>query len=181
MPPLRPLASTTPFDLDWSIPHSIVCKCSKAWDRGIPCLLSYSILWQIILPGWLGKLIIVVCFVAILQYADDTIIFLQNNLEMDKNLKLILYLELMSCLKINFNKSEVIMIHGNDDLCLTYAEIFNCQIGVFPIKNLRVPIRSNILYMKDWIPLEDKSKKKLMSWKGGAWQLWGEPLWLIPV
>jgi hypothetical protein len=35
----------------------------------------------------------------------------------------------MSGLKINFFKSEVIMINGDDELALEYAEIFNCNAG----------------------------------------------------
>jgi hypothetical protein len=43
--------------------------------------------------------------VAILQYADDTIIYLKDDLEMASNMKLLLYLyEVMSGLKINFSK-----------------------------------------------------------------------------
>ena len=55
-------------------------------------------------------------------------------------MKLLLYMyELMSGLKINFNKSEVILIYGDDELCLIYAEIFNCHVGKFPIKYLGGP------------------------------------------
>jgi hypothetical protein len=49
--------------------------------------------------------------VAILQYADDTIICLKNDLEKARNVKLLLYFfEIMSGLRINFDKSEVMMI-----------------------------------------------------------------------
>jgi hypothetical protein len=45
---------------------------------------------------------------SILQYADDTIIFLYHDLEQAKNLKLLLCaFEQLSGLKINFHKSEV--------------------------------------------------------------------------
>lgn len=79
--------------------------------------------------------------VVILQYADDTIIRLKDDMDMARNMKLLLYLyEMMSGLKINFEKSEVILIHGDDDKCLAYAELFNCQVGLFPIKYLGVPL-----------------------------------------
>ena len=43
---------------------------------------------------------------SILQYADDTILFLNNDLDQAKNLKLILCVfEQLSSLKINFHKS----------------------------------------------------------------------------
>ena len=45
---------------------------------------------------------------SILQYADDTIIFMKNNLEHAKNMKLLLCaFEQLSGLKINFHKSEL--------------------------------------------------------------------------
>ena len=54
--------------------------------------------------------------VAILQYADDTIICLKDDIEVARNMKLLLYLyEMMSGLKINFTKSEVTLINGCED------------------------------------------------------------------
>jgi hypothetical protein len=45
---------------------------------------------------------------SILQYADDTIIFLEHDLQQAKNLKLILSVfEKLSGLKINFHKSKL--------------------------------------------------------------------------
>jgi hypothetical protein len=53
----------------------------------------------------------------ILQYVDDTICCLENNIEKARNLKLVLYIyEQMSRLKINFEKSEVLMLGGDDNL-----------------------------------------------------------------
>jgi hypothetical protein len=79
--------------------------------------------------------------VAILQYADDTIMCLENNVEKSRNVKILLYIyEQMSELKINFKKSEVLLIGCDNTLALQYANIFNCQIGLFPLKYLGVPI-----------------------------------------
>ena len=79
--------------------------------------------------------------VAILQYADDTIICIKEDIDIAKNMKILLYIyELMTGLKINFSKSEVIMINGADDMYLHYAELFNCQTGTFPLKYLGVPV-----------------------------------------
>ena len=45
---------------------------------------------------------------SILQYEDDAILFMENNLEQEKNLKLLLCaFEQLSGLKINFHKSEL--------------------------------------------------------------------------
>ena len=92
--------------------------------------------------------------VAILQYADDTIICLKDDMEVARNMKLLLYLyEMMSGLKINFLKSEIILVNGEDSKCAQYAGLFNCQLGVFPIKYLGVPVSPSRLHVKDWIPL----------------------------
>ena len=46
--------------------------------------------------------------VSILQYADDTIIFMEHDMAKARNMKLVLCLfEQLSGLKINFNKSEL--------------------------------------------------------------------------
>jgi hypothetical protein len=48
---------------------------------------------------------IVTIGVAMLQYADDTILLIQDDLEQARNLKLLLYIfEAMSGLKISFEK-----------------------------------------------------------------------------
>jgi hypothetical protein len=45
---------------------------------------------------------------SILQYADDTILFMEHDLEKPVNMKLILCIfEQLSRLKINFHKSEI--------------------------------------------------------------------------
>lgn len=112
--------------------------------------------------------------VAILQYADDTILYLENNLEKARNAKLLLYMyEIMSGLKINFMKSEVVMINGDNNLTQTYAELFNCQMGLFPIKYLGVPVSPNKLHVTDWTSLEDRNGKKLDIWKGNAMSIAG--------
>ena len=85
--------------------------------------------------------------VIILQCADDIIICLKDNLDMARNMKLLYLYEMMSGLNINFIKSEVLLIHGGLDKCLSFAYIFNCQVGSFPIKYLGVPISPGRLYV----------------------------------
>jgi hypothetical protein len=100
--------------------------------------------------------------VAVLQYADDTIVCLKHDLNKARNLKLLLYLyEMMAGLKINFSKSEVVVINDHDNIALAYAEIFTCQIGYFPIKYLVVPVSPSRLHVIDWRPLLDKNAKRL--------------------
>lgn len=54
--------------------------------------------------------------VAMLQYADDIIICLKDDIEVARNMKILLYMyEQMSGLKINFSKSEILLINGDNN------------------------------------------------------------------
>jgi hypothetical protein len=77
--------------------------------------------------------------VILLQYADDTIICMENDLFKARNLKMLLYIyEMMAGLKINFMKSEIFVINGDDDIKMQYANLFDCQMGTFPMMYLGV-------------------------------------------
>jgi hypothetical protein len=98
--------------------------------------------------------------VAILQYADGIIMCLENDMEKARNVKLLLYIfEQMPGLKINFEKSELIMVGGDNGLDNEYAEVFNCQMGLFPIKYFGVLVSPTILKVVDWLKLEEKHAK----------------------
>jgi hypothetical protein len=103
--------------------------------------------------------------VAILQYADDTIMRLANDEDKARNVKLLLYIfEQMSDLKINFEKSEVLIVGGDNNVALRYANLFDCQVGMFPLKYLGVPIAASRLHVVDWARVEEKSAKKIDIW-----------------
>ena len=112
--------------------------------------------------------------VAILQYVDDTILCLQDEREQASNLKFLLYLyEAMSGLKINFSKSEVIMVSQDDNKSLEYSNMFNYAIGDWPIKYLGVPVAGSRLHVADWMPICEKLLKRLNGWKGSSLSLGG--------
>lgn len=107
--------------------------------------------------------------VAILQYADDTILCLQD-IENAINMKLLLYLyEEMSGLKINFMKIEIIMVSQE-------SEMFNCSIGAWPIKHPGVPVSGSKLHVADWVPLDAKLLKRLDSWQGSSLTIGGRTI-----
>ena len=67
---------------------------------------------------------------SILQYADDTILFMEHDLEKARNLKPILSaLEQLSGLKINFHKSELFCFGEAQENASLYAELFGCTQG----------------------------------------------------
>jgi hypothetical protein len=53
---------------------------------------------------------------------------------------------------------------GGNSTIMAYAEIFNCQIKVFPLKYLGVSISANRLHVIEWVKLEEKMEKKLDVW-----------------
>lgn len=90
-------------------------------------------------------------------------------MEIARNTKFLLYLyEAMSGLKINFLKSEIVMVNGHNTISEQYADIFYCQIGMFPIKYLGVPVGPSKLHVIDWMPLQEKNGKRLDVSKGGS-------------
>jgi hypothetical protein len=110
--------------------------------------------------------------IAILQYVDDTILCIQDNEEQAANLKLLLYFyENMSGLKINFSKSEVVMVSQDDAKSIQFSNLFKCAIGKWPIKYLGVPVAGSRLHVADWMPISEKMVKRLDGWKGSSLSL----------
>lgn len=67
---------------------------------------------------------------SIIQYADDTIIFLDNDVQKARNMKLLLCaFEQISGLKINFYKSELLCFGDAQDSLYTYLVLFCCKHG----------------------------------------------------
>jgi hypothetical protein len=105
--------------------------------------------------------------VSILQYVDDTILFMEHDIDKAINMKLILCLfEQLSGLKINFHKSELFCFEKAKDHQNDYKEIFGCAIVALPLKYLSIPIHFMKLLIKEWKVIEDRFEKKLASWIG---------------
>jgi hypothetical protein len=78
---------------------------------------------------------------SILQYADDTILFLEHNIEQATKLKLLLCVcEQLSGLKINFQKSELFYYGEAKEWENQYTELFGCGKGHYPFKYLGIPM-----------------------------------------
>jgi hypothetical protein len=104
--------------------------------------------------------------VSILQYADDTILFMEHDLEKAVNMKLILCIfEQLSCLKINFHKSEIFCFGKAKEMETQYKHIFRCEAGDLPFRYLGVPIHHRRLLNKEWNPVENRFEKKLGCWQ----------------
>jgi hypothetical protein len=86
--------------------------------------------------------------VSILQYADDTIICLEHDLEKALNMKLVLCIfKQLSGLKINFHKIEIYCFGKATEVENQYRELFRCESGTLPFKYLGIPIHFRKLKM----------------------------------
>jgi hypothetical protein len=98
--------------------------------------------------------------VSILQYTDDTIIFMENNLERAKNMKLLLCaFEQLSGVKINFHKSEVFCYGEAKEIEDHYTNLFGCGLGQCPFRYLGIPMHHKKISNTDWKVIEGKFKK----------------------
>jgi hypothetical protein len=104
---------------------------------------------------------------SILQYADDTIIFMDHDLDKSQNMKLLpCAFEQVSSLKINFHKSELFSFSEAQEATVQYAELFGCRTGKFPLKYLGILIHYRKLSNAEWKRVEEHFEKRLSSWKG---------------
>jgi hypothetical protein len=65
---------------------------------------------------------------SILEYANDTILFMDHNFDQARNMKLLLTaFKQMSGLKINFHKNEFFLHWKAKDHELQYEQLFGCK------------------------------------------------------
>lgn len=101
-----------------------------------------------------------------LQYADDTVLFIQHTQQNIVNLKFLLFcFEEVSGMKINYNKSEVFTIGINEVDSVNIAVAFNCKLGQFPMKYLGLPISFKRLSKEELSISAGKVDKRLKTWK----------------
>jgi hypothetical protein len=102
-----------------------------------------------------------------LQYAADTLILIEPSDEGIANLKLLLLcFENMSGLKINFDKSEVLVMGVTTQEQHRIAAMLNCKLGAFPMKYLGPPVSDRDLRVSDWDLLPQKVGHRVDPWQG---------------
>jgi hypothetical protein len=102
-----------------------------------------------------------------LQYADDTLLFLDHDYKATCHLKwLMACFEKLSGVMINYPKSDLSAINLGEEDRHNYAKIFCCKIGSFPFKYLGVPLHFDKLRREDIQPIVGKIIKRISGWKG---------------
>lgn len=101
-----------------------------------------------------------------LQFADDTIIFCEGELEEVMNIKRVLRcFEVLSGLRINYHKTVVCGVGIQEEQTKVFAEALNCLSKKLPFNFLGLPLGANPRRRSTWSPVVDKIQKKLSSWK----------------
>jgi hypothetical protein len=102
-----------------------------------------------------------------LQYADDIMIMVEGSeLDIANRKFLLLCFETMSGLKINFDKSEVVVMGYNPQDQQRIADTFNYRLTSFPVGYLGMPVRDSRILIKDLDPLVGRVKSKAEPWRG---------------
>ena len=102
-----------------------------------------------------------------LQYADDTLLFLKNDIQQARHFKFLLVcFEHLLGMKINYHKSDLMTLNLDEDEQNALARLFCCNISTFPIKYLGVPLHYSKLKREHIQPVIDKMIKRIAGWKG---------------
>ena len=102
-----------------------------------------------------------------MQYADDTLLFLENNLESAKNLKWLLScFEQISGLRINFHKCDLVSINVKEEEAQKVAHALSCGLRSSPLKYLGFPLHHSNLKREDLQPVVDEVLKRVTGWRG---------------
>ncbi|GLU22472.1 hypothetical protein SLE2022_385450 [Rubroshorea leprosula] len=102
-----------------------------------------------------------------LQFADDTALICEASINSILAIKYALrWFEIMSGLRINFNKSVLIGINVDETWISMAASALNCKAGKTPFIYLGLPVGGNPHRHSFWKPVIEKFRSKLASWKG---------------
>ncbi|XP_058746991.1 uncharacterized protein LOC131619978 [Vicia villosa] len=101
-----------------------------------------------------------------LQYVDDTLIIGDKRWSNIRIIKAnLLMFEVMSRLKVNFNKSKIVGINIHDRWLEEASKILNCQKGFIPFIYLGLPIGDNPNKINTWWPVIETVRSRLLRWK----------------
>ncbi|XP_026451759.1 uncharacterized protein LOC113352105 [Papaver somniferum] len=105
------------------------------------------------------------CTINHLQFADELIVFSNDEVEQVQNLKgILLAFKLVSGLKVNFRKSAIVAV-GDAQNAVECASCFGYNLTTFTMKYLGIPLSSRSKAVGDWDVIIQRFQKKLCSWQ----------------
>ena len=98
-------------------------------------------------------------------FADDTILFCDANVEQILHIPLLLLsFQVVTGLKVNVHKNEMVLIGEVDDV-QALADILGCRVGTLPMSYLGMPLGASHNSPSIWNPILEKIERKLTGWK----------------
>ena len=102
-----------------------------------------------------------------MQYADDTMIMVEGSDSDIVNLKFLLICsEEMSGLKINFDKSEIVVLGNSEAEQHKIADNLNCRLASFPISYLGMPLAESRILVSGYDLLVGRVASRAEPWCG---------------
>ena len=100
-----------------------------------------------------------------LLFADDTLVFCDASQDQMAYLSWLLMLsEIISSLRINLDKSEILPVGRVENLKLLALEV-GCKVGKLPTSYLGIPLGANHKSVAVWDGVEERFRKRLTMWK----------------
>ncbi|RVW14147.1 putative ribonuclease H protein [Vitis vinifera] len=103
--------------------------------------------------------------VSYLLFADHTFLFCEDNRDRLIFWKwVVIYFEVVSSLKINLQKNEIILVGGVEEVYRA-AAVFGCKVENLPTNYLGLPLGASHKSCRVWDGVEERFKRKLATWK----------------
>ncbi|XP_026377809.1 uncharacterized protein LOC113272120 [Papaver somniferum] len=99
-----------------------------------------------------------------LQFADDTLVFIDAREEVESLLLVLHIYEAITGLPVNLQKSSMVSI-GADNKIKDCAEILSCKIEKLPFMYLGMPVGATCNTRTIWDVIIEKFQKKLAPWR----------------
>lgn len=105
-------------------------------------------------------------FISHLQFADNTICFVEANSNQVLTLNWIMKIfECISRLKVNLSKSRMVGIGVRKEELSICAGIHGCKMKSWPLKYLEMLLGGNQRFIAFWDLVVERGHKKLAGWK----------------
>ena len=101
-----------------------------------------------------------------LQFADDTIIFCESEVDQLLNVKRVLcYFQVISGFKINFFKSSLFGFNIDKEILADWANKISCKVESLPTTYLGLSLGNRLNSIKTWEPVVAKLEQRMTCWK----------------